>query len=52
VEQIHQRLAAQLPVEQKMARAGRVIWTEGSLSAHAGQAWKVFGLAEGPVRKM
>jgi len=30
-EQIHQRMAAQLPVEQKMARAHFVLWTEGTL---------------------
>ncbi len=30
-DQIRHRLAAQLPVEQKIARAGFVIWTEGML---------------------
>ena len=33
--QIPQRIAAQLPVEQKIARAHFVIWTEGSLAVHA-----------------
>jgi dephospho-CoA kinase len=36
-EQIAQRLAAQMPIEQKMTRASRVIWTEGPLSATAAQ---------------
>ena len=31
-EQIRQRLAAQLPVEQKIARSHFVIWTEGALA--------------------
>ncbi len=30
-EQIQQRIASQLPVEQKMARAHFVLWTEGAL---------------------
>ena len=36
-EQIQQRLAAQWPVEQKIARADFVIWTDGVLDAHARQ---------------
>ena len=36
-EQIQQRIAAQLPVGQKIARSHFVIWTEGSLAAHAHQ---------------
>jgi dephospho-CoA kinase len=36
-EQIEQRIAAQWPVEQKMARADFVIWTEGALDVHAQQ---------------
>jgi dephospho-CoA kinase len=28
-EQIHQRAAAQLPADEKVARADRVVWTEG-----------------------
>jgi dephospho-CoA kinase len=35
--QIQQRLAAQWPVEQKIARADFVIWTDGSLEVHARQ---------------
>jgi dephospho-CoA kinase len=36
-EQVRQRIAAQLPVEQKIARAHFVIWTEGALASHARQ---------------
>lgn len=36
-EQMAQRIAAQLPVETKMARANYVIWSEGSLDIHAAQ---------------
>ena len=36
-EQIRQRVAAQLPVEHKIARSHFVLWTEGALSAHARQ---------------
>ncbi|MCX7868265.1 dephospho-CoA kinase [Limisphaera sp. VF-2] len=36
-EEIQLRLAAQWPVEEKMARAHHVIWTEGSLSATEAQ---------------
>ena len=35
--QIQQRLAAQWPVEQKIARADFVVWTEGALDACAQQ---------------
>ena len=37
LEQIEQRIAAQWPVEQKIARADFVVWTEGTLDAHAQQ---------------
>jgi dephospho-CoA kinase len=37
-EQIRQRLAAQWPVETKIARADFVVWTEGSLDIHR-QQW-------------
>jgi dephospho-CoA kinase len=33
-EQIRQRIAAQWPVEQKIARADFVVWTEGTLDVH------------------
>ncbi len=34
---LHQRIAAQWPIEKKMAAAAYVIWTEGSLAIHAAQ---------------
>ena len=40
-EQIRQRLAAQLPIEQKIARAHFVLWTEGKLAAHAQQVARI-----------
>jgi dephospho-CoA kinase len=36
-EQIRQRNAAQMPVEQKIARADFVVWTEGTLAVHSRQ---------------
>ncbi len=36
-EQIEQRIAAQWPVEQKIARADFVVWTDGTLDVHARQ---------------
>jgi dephospho-CoA kinase len=36
-EQIEQRIAAQWPVEQKIARSDFVIWTNGASDAHAQQ---------------
>ena len=36
-EQIDQRIAAQMPVGEKMARADYVIWTEAGLDFHAQQ---------------
>ena len=36
-EQIEQRIAAQMPVEKKIARADFVIWTDGALDMHARQ---------------
>ena len=36
-EQIQQRIAAQLPVEQKIARSHFVIWTEGALAVWSRQ---------------
>ncbi len=40
-EQIAQRIAAQMPVEQKIARADFVIWTDGALDAHAQQIERI-----------
>jgi dephospho-CoA kinase len=36
-EQLQQRIAAQMPVEEKMLRSHYVIWTEGGLDIHARQ---------------
>lgn len=41
-EQISQRITAQLPIEQKIARSHFVVWTEGALVAHAEQAARVY----------
>jgi dephospho-CoA kinase len=41
-EQIRQRLAAQWPIEQKVARADFVVWTDGSLDVHARQIERIF----------
>ncbi len=35
--EIEQRVKAQLPIDQKMARANYVVWTESSLEVHAEQ---------------
>jgi len=43
--QIQQRNAAQLPVTEKMARARRVIWSEGDLAVLAAQCDRVFAPA-------
>lgn len=37
VEEMGRRIAAQMPISQKMDRAHQVIWTEGSLDIHARQ---------------
>ncbi len=39
--QIHQRIAAQIPTEQKTARANFVIWTDGDLDSHAQQIERI-----------
>lgn len=41
-EQIQQRIAAQMPVEEKIARSHFVIWTEGDLDNHARQLERIF----------
>jgi dephospho-CoA kinase len=41
-EQIRQRVAAQWPVEQKIARADFVVWTNGALDAHVQQLERIF----------
>ena len=40
-EAIQARIRAQMPVEQKMARADHVIWTEGAMEVHAQQLMRV-----------
>ena len=40
-EQIQQRLAAQLPIEEKLLRAKHVIWTEGGMDVHAQQVYRL-----------
>jgi dephospho-CoA kinase len=40
-EQINQRIAAQLPVDQKMALADYVVWTEGGLGVHEEQLKRI-----------
>ena len=40
-EQIAARIAAQFPIEKKMALATHVIWTEGPLEIHAAQLLRV-----------
>jgi dephospho-CoA kinase len=40
-EQIKQRIAAQWPIEQKIARADFVIWTDGSLEVHTQQIERI-----------
>jgi dephospho-CoA kinase len=40
-EQIQQRITAQMPVEQKIARADFVVWTDGTLEAHAWQVDRI-----------
>jgi dephospho-CoA kinase len=40
-EQIRQRIAAQMPAEEKIARSHFVIWTEGDLQNHAEQVERI-----------
>ena len=40
-EQIQQRIAAQMPVEEKMLRSNHVIWTEAGLDIHAQQVDRI-----------
>ena len=42
-EQISQRIAAQWPVEKKMALAHHVVWTEGDLDVLAAQLARIIG---------
>lgn len=40
-EQLQQRIAAQMPVEEKMLRSHYVIWTEGGMDVHAQQVYRL-----------
>lgn len=40
-EQIRQRIAAQMPTDQKIARSHYVIWTEGSIEIHRRQVKEI-----------
>ena len=40
--QIARRLAAQWPIERKMAQSDCVVWTEGGLEVLAQQLWRIF----------
>lgn len=41
IDQIQQRVAAQWPIDQKIARADFVIWTDGLLEVHAQQIGRI-----------
>jgi dephospho-CoA kinase len=40
-QQMRQRIAAQIPTEQKIARADFVVWTDGDLASHAQQIERI-----------
>jgi dephospho-CoA kinase len=40
-KQMEQRIAAQLPVEEKMARSHHVVWTEAGMDVHAQQVYRI-----------
>lgn len=46
-EQIAQRIAAQMPVEEKIARAHFVVWTDGDLESHFAQIARILGTIAG-----
>ena len=43
VNQIAQRMAAQWPVEKKIAASNYVVWTEGAMETHRGQLERILG---------
>lgn len=43
-EEIRQRIAAQWPVEKKIAAANYIVWSEGSLELHEAQLDRIFRL--------
>jgi len=45
-EQIEQRIRAQWPIEDKMAKSSFIIWTEGSLEVHAAQLDRILQIVE------
>lgn len=49
--QIQQRLQAQLPIEQKMELADRVVWTEGGLDVLEDQLDRITGLLHPDPKK-
>jgi dephospho-CoA kinase len=42
-EQIGQRVAAQWPIDKKIAASNHVVWTEGTMEMHERQIEKLFG---------
>ena len=51
-QEIDQRLSAQWPAEQKVAKSDFVVWSEGSLEIHAQQLDRILATArEKPTRK-
>jgi dephospho-CoA kinase len=40
-DQIKQRIAAQMPVDQKIARADFVVWTDGAMDSHEEQIRRI-----------
>ncbi len=42
-EQIRQRIAAQTPIDQKLARSHYVVWTEGEVDVHRRQVGEIWG---------
>lgn len=43
-EQLYQRIAAQMPIEEKMLRSHHVIWTEGGMEVHGQQVDRMLRL--------
>ena len=40
-EQIEQRIAAQMPIEEKMTRSNHVVWTEAGIDVLAQQLYRI-----------
>ena len=43
VEQAQQRIASQIPVDQKIARSNHILWTEGLPEVHRNQVLQILG---------